>query len=507
MAIDPFTQQIIQPYSCLMVMEGERATVSFSNNYTAGSYWDNYLDYYYWCYYDDYWCSDDYETRSQVDPQMLRAMYLGLLKFSTALEYECAMGNCTFPATDDGATFQSLALETRCTDVSSDVSFSSETHIVNSSSVSSGTDNQTTLHANLSHYGLQVDYVFSETDKRTISNTVMRSVSRAPTDQPSHFLSQVAFLTLPNPSQDHPEPQDIHAFACEFCPVVNTYSANITNGILVEKVLDSQPMDVWLDYDSLNTEMEALLIVDKTIREGKWQECACNRSPSEENNVPLKYIDSIPWPVHPADNLTEYNITWWPRDCVYFMPLRVEAGLFEAVSSLLGNETLSYDSRLEQPHGSPWSTTLWNNGTPSLDNFQATMAGMTQSVTTRLRQGDGISVNMGPANGTVYRTQTCIRVEWVWLALPAGLLLLTIVFLLLTIVKTRSRQALVWKSSIFALLFSRLDQKTTGRQADGPVASLEEMKAAAGRMTVRLEDTKEGLRLVSQGDWRTTKST
>lgn len=489
MAIDPFTQQIIQLYSCLRVIEGERATVPFSNNYTAGAYENDYYDWYY--YYADY------EARSQVDPQMLRAMYAGLLNVSAALEFECKMGHCRFPATDDGATFLSLALETRCTDVSSDISLSS--------SVSFGTDNRTTLHANLSHYELQVDNIFSKTNKLTISDTVMRSVSRAPTDRPSHFLNQVAFLTLPTPSQDQPEPQDIHAFACEFYPVVNTYSANITNGMLLEQVLDSQPMDVWVDYDDQgDASMEALLIVDKTIREGEWQECTGNRSPSEENNVPLDYDHSTPWPVSPPENLTDYNITWWPRDCVYAMPLQVAGGLFKAMSSLLGNETLSYDSWLEQPDGSPWSTTLWNNGTPSLDNFQATMAGMTRSVTARLRQGDGLSVNMGPANGTVYGTQTCIRVKWVWLALPAGLLLLTIVFLLLTIVKTRSRQAPVWKSSIFAVLFSGLDQQT--RQG-GPVASLEEIKAAAGRVTVRLEDTKEGLRLVSQGDWRTTKST
>lgn len=404
----------------------------FSNNYTAGSYYASsyYYDDYWWWYWD--YDGHEYETRSQVDPQMWRAMYAGLLNVSTALEFECRMGHCRFPATDDGATFLSLALETRCTDVSSDVSFSSETHVLNSS-VSIGTDNRTTLHANLSDYGLQVD-------KLTFSDTVMRSVSRAPADRPSHFLSQVAFLTLPTPSQDQPEPQDIHAFACEFYPVVNTYSANITNGMLLEQVLDSQPMDVWVDYDYQgNISMEALLIVDKTIREGKWQECTGNRSPSEENNVPLNYTHSILRPFSPTEDVNNYNITWWPRDCVYAMPLQVAGGLFKAVSSLLGNVTLSYDSGLKRPDGSPWFTTLWNNGTPSLDNFQATMAGMTRSVTARLRQGDGLSINMGPVNGTVYGTQTYICVKWVWLALLAGLLLLTIVFLLLIIVKTRSR--------------------------------------------------------------------
>lgn len=36
MAVDPFTQQIVQYHSCPIVAEGERAMVPYSNNYTAG---------------------------------------------------------------------------------------------------------------------------------------------------------------------------------------------------------------------------------------------------------------------------------------------------------------------------------------------------------------------------------------------------------------------------------------------------------------------------------------
>jgi hypothetical protein len=51
--------------------------------------------------------------------------------------------------------------------------------------------------------------------------------------------------------------------------------------------------------------------------------------------------------------------------------------------------------------------------------------------------------------------------------------------------------------SIFAVLFSGLDQET--RKAYGrEVVSLEEMKVAADGLIVRLEDTKEGFRLVGQ---------
>ncbi|KAH8760383.1 hypothetical protein F5883DRAFT_425790, partial [Diaporthe sp. PMI_573] len=96
MAVDPFTQQILHFYSCSMVVEGEHATVPFSNNYTAG-----FID-------------------PNLESQMQSAIYIGLLDppvdVSAALNFECRTGNCTFPSTEDGATFLSLALESRCAD-------------------------------------------------------------------------------------------------------------------------------------------------------------------------------------------------------------------------------------------------------------------------------------------------------------------------------------------------------------------------------------------------------
>lgn len=335
------------------------------------------------------------------------------------------------------------------------------------------------------------------------SSNVMQSGSRAPTGCHSQFLRYVAFLTMSSRWGYRGEPQDSHAFECEFYPALNTYSANITNGVLLEQVLDSQRMDVWT---STYSALQVLLIVNRTIREGKWHQCTGNLDPSDEYKVPVRInvnsnhsrcgseIVSRAIPEVLTDPL--YNITWWPQDCVYLLGRYIADDLSEAISSLLGTGALSYDYTTQRAKGDPWSVNLWNNNTLTLDTVQATMDGMTRSVTARLRQGDGISINMGPANGTVWEVQTCVGVNWQWLALPAGLLLLTMVFLVLTIIRTRSKQARVWKSSIFAVLFSGLDQEM--RNADKPMGSLEEMKAAADKATVRLEDTKEGFRLVGQ---------
>lgn len=468
MAVDPFTQQVVRFYGCSTVVEGGLATVPFSNNYTASSH-----------AYGD----------SQLDPQMQLAIYIGLLdppaNTSAALNFECGTGNCTFPSTDDGASFLSLALESRCIDIGSNIAYSVGARDFNDP------DLGPKAKATLPGYRLQLS---------NYSSTVMLSESQSPTDRPSNFLSHVAYL-MTSLSRNQAGPQNTHAFECEFYPVVNTYSANITNGVLFEKVLDSQRMDVWpYMYGT-----QAILIVKRTIRGGKWHDCTGGLDRSDENGVSLS-IDPIYYNETEPTNVTNVpvgtptyfsrNTTWWPRDCMYWLPHQTATSLSEAITNLLGNETLSYSGPLNRPKGNPWSVNLWNNGTPTLDTVQAIMDGMTRSVTARLRQGDGISINMGPANGTVWGLQTCVGVNWEWLALPAGLLLLTIVFLVLTIARTMSTQVRVWKSSIFAVLFSGLDQGT--RRADGPVVSLEEMKAAAGRATVRLEDTKEGFRLVDQ---------
>lgn len=487
MAVDPFTQQIVHVYSCSRAVDGESAIVPFSNNYTAG-FWSEAL------------------TDPQLDPQLLSAIYIGLLdplaNASAAVQFQCRTGNCTFPSADDGATFLSLALESRCTDIGSGIAFSID---VDNRTASDNTTHYTArTSARLPDYDLHLD---NSSLLLPEGHEVMQSGETSPGDGLSLFLSKVSYLMT---DRDHPPvPQYTYAFECEFYPAVNTYSANITNGVLLEQVLESQRMEVWSGYpvnsshfDSPNT--HALLIVDRTIREGNWNECTSSLVPSDEHNLPviirldpLSEGSQICTSCPPEALASPWNnITWWPQDCVYWLPFQVVQGLSAAISDLLGNNIVSYGPLMIRASGNLWSVKLWNNGTPTLDIVQATMDGMTRSITARFRQGDGISVNMGPANGTVWEMQTCVGVNWEWLALPAGLLLLTVVFLVLTIIRTSSKQARVWKSSIFAVLFSGLDQET--RKSDRPVLNLEDMKAAAGRAMVRLEDTKDGFRLVGQ---------
>lgn len=478
MAVDPFTQQIIQFYSCSTAIEGELAKVPFSNNYTAG-------------------LMASPRGRPMLDSQMQLAMYSGLLdppmNASAALDFECRTGNCTFPSTDDGATFLTLALESRCADISNDISIS-----VNERTEDSSNYTYVTTTTSILDYGIQLD---------NISSLIMQSGFGYSDDSPSSSLLKISFLML---EKVHGVgSQHMKAFECEFSPVVNTYSANITNGVLLEQVLDTQRMQYW---SNSQFSTQALLLVNRTVREGEWHECTSSGEPSDEHNLPVNNVPTKPYMyTEPGlgpgaqssddspgtdSSRSNYSTSWWPQDCVYLIAETPTAGLGASLHGFLGRESLEFDYWNKRAKGNLWSVNLWRNGSATLETVQAAMDGLSQSITARWRQGDEVSNNVGPVVGTVWGDQTCVRVNWVWISLPAGLLLLTIVFLVLIITRTRSKRAHVWKSSIFAVLFSGLDQDT--RKADGPVGSLEDMKVAAERATVRLEDTKEGFRLVGQ---------
>ncbi|KAI9738284.1 MAG: hypothetical protein M1834_008782 [Cirrosporium novae-zelandiae] len=470
MAVDPFAQQIIQYYSCSVMAPSDVATVPFSNNYTDGIY--------------------GRPTGSpEVDAQMQSAIYVGLLdppsNSSTPLTYNCRTGNCTFPSTEDGATFLSLAFESSCIDISHDIQYS--LNVTNTTNVADNSTYALTIATTSLPSGVSYNNYSG-------GPTVMLSGNEYSSNFPSNFLINVSFLMASNSSEMD---NSARAFECQFFPAVNTYSANITNGILLEHALNSQRMEVWPIYLDTFT----ILLLNKTIR----AECKGIPDPSDENHFPIITGGNPPIPrigtSASFDQLTNrslgtWNYTrWWPQDCVYYLPYAPTEGLAGSISSILSNESLYFSGWTRRAEGDLWAANLWNNGSATLDTVQTFMKGLTSSVTARWRQGDGISDNMGPANGTVYENATCVHVRWGWIALPAALLLLTIIFLLLTIIQTSlDGPGLVWKSSTLALLFNGLDTNT--RQSYGPVLSLKEVKAAAGTATVQLRETGDGWRLV-----------
>lgn len=485
MAVDPFTQQIIQQYSCQLKVDGKFAKVPFSNNYTSGIAGQSSVG----------------DAAGYVDAKMHLSMYTGLIdppvNVSAALKFDCETGNCTLSSTTDGATFLTLALGIQCIDISRNIHYS-----VNSTQSSSHIGNITSKTLDVYETSASLlDYGISITDFNTHSSTLLVSGNKYSEGSPSSFLNKIAFL------MQSTELNGKKAFECEFYPAVNTYGANITNGVLVEHLLNTQRMNIWPASISiykrenyLGTHMvQSMLLINRTIRSGNWHGCEGVQNRSVENDIPIFSSSIEQGPTigesYPTARSDEWSYTlWWPHDCVYHLPYTPTVGLSNSIYQFLGNETL-LASGYGNTRGNLWSENLWGNNNASLDTVQKVMDGLALSVTARLRQGDGISMNLGPAIGTVWENQTCVRVNWPWITLPAALLLLTIVFLVLTSLRTSLARGLIWKSSLLAVLFNGLDEKT--RQAAGPAAGLEEIIAASKTATVRLSRSDDGFRLVS----------
>jgi hypothetical protein len=100
------------------------------------------------------------------------------------------------------------------------------------------------------------------------------------------------------------------------------------------------------------------------------------------------------------------------------------------------------------------------------------------------------------AYGTVLQSQTCIRVHWPWLILPASLLLLTATFLAATAAQTPMRLLPeAWKSSSLAVLFFGLSDQTVGKI--GAVAGMDNVLEKAREIRASLSHGQGGWKLVA----------
>lgn len=446
MAVDPFTQQVVQYYNCPIIAEADRATVPFSNNYTAGVWGrpSSSLRSVMVIRSKDHTaharrhtsnmtnlvgpCADKIPSEApELDMGAQSAIYTGLLdppaNVSSVLTFECRTGNCTLPSAEDGAAFLSLALESQCADIRSNISI-----YQNLRNETWAPKPFTEEYASLADYGINLTKFGLFLDK----SLVMQSGYKDSQGWPSSFLSKVSI-----PMKDHANrlaedwQLSLHAFECEFYPIINTYSANITNGMLLEQVLNSQRMDVW----PVPLDTHALLLVNRTIRRGEWHDCISRSEPLDENDLPiigwpsykgLRIGTSLPWEQLVNRSGNDWNQTqWWSQDCVYGISYAPTAGLSSTLNRLLGNASLYFDEATERAKGypwsdNPWSVNLWNGGNATLETVQAAMDGLARSVTARWRQGDGTSENMGPARGIVWENQTCIRVNWAWISFQLG---------------------------------------------------------------------------------------
>jgi hypothetical protein len=183
----------------------------------------------------------------------------------------------------------------------------------------------------------------------------------------------------------------------------------------------------------------------------------------------------------PTLGLLENNQTaYLPKECSfsYSTPL----GITQYLPSFLAGFVIDTpETEFADP---AWMGQLFHAGNATLATVNATWAALAEAMTVRIRQApDGN--DLGSVSGSAWHTETCISVQWPWLAFPAVLLLLSLVFLLMTIAQGVGRSSdMIWKASPLALLFHGLDGGLSQRLQ--LVDHTAEMEQAAKDLTVRM---------------------
>lgn len=482
-----------------------------------------------------------------LNPDLDVAIFTGLLgktgRETSANLFTCPSGNCTFPAAPDtGASYQTLAIESSCTDITSSVlldetygwilpprtefldpslldAIQNTTWIFPTSVKESEFENQ----VRKSVRGL---YPIEEYPRM---RTALRSFGPFASITDALFKRKFLMLNVDWDSTpiifDLKEdltwggqpraayPTKPFAAECELYPVIRTIKGSIESFRLEEDILSSERVHVSMVDPGRSLSLWHLST--HALRNGTWSPCTSSRTRSPA--TPIEFINgtlhSYYFKNRNADGRwslastrgelyfdTEEELMAWgnrsfyPKDCVWevegMIPLTLTQH-FGKVFDYASVHTTNY-SNMSTYFGDPWMRRLYANGTANLTTVEAYAANLAESMSNYIRAW-GDSGTPVLVEGQSYRTETCIKVEWKLGAFPASLVPLAFIFLALTIWRTKRQEVRQppWRSSSLPVLIHGLAH--AGKRND--MKGLErnsEMEDVSGDIKVRLAKGERG---------------
>ncbi|CAN8099720.1 unnamed protein product [Discula destructiva] len=421
LAVDPFSQQIIQFQPCLSDVAEAMAQIPKTQTLEPGI--------------------TSMSLKPRLTGSMQAAIYMGLLSpptnSSATITATCQTGNCTFPS-DAGATFSTLALCRICVNISDSITYeTSEDDKQRHASIESGAAID----------GLDVDF----------------SSMAGSTSFPRSIFSFEALM-----SQDGANETTGFAVACGLDPCVKTFAANVTNGTYHETEISSETL-LW-SYHAGYT-----LARNKILRNGTWQPCETTSQNTSTNTFRINttsmglmshVVNGVEYSVSttnvPIHNVSATASLWYPDECVWWFGDLPGEAVGSYLGNLFNNKTLDTPYWSRDPssaQGDLWLQNLYRNGTANMDTVNAYIDGLVWSMTANMRQTSADRDELRAVNGHMQALEACLKVRWVWLSLPASLLGLEITFLAAIAVLSRSKTHWRgdWKGSSLALLFHGLD--------------------------------------------------
>lgn len=362
----------------------------------------------------------------------------------------CDSGDCDF------SPFRSLAVCSDCSDISNELTSQCED--------GSCTPEKTMCHHSLSNemqFNISDYMVDSEPSFQTKTPHMLKKVHYGEQPNDRSIILNLTEIRIPSLS-NKTELKNPIATKCSLYWCVNTYSARVRNHKLFENLMES-----WYDPNA----------------QANWSRL--------DLQPPTK------------DNLTQSNFT-------------IQSWATQNIQSWLSDKMeLSNIPRGKCSDHGP-SITPSNPTTeffrPMLrSSLNDTFQTLATAMTTRVRQLGSAAQNttpydifgpiplesIGPAKGRSFKVETQIKVQWPWVIVPSLLVILTSIFLGITIFKTRQHGLKAWKYSPMALVCSGLDENTQQqvRLAGDPT----KMEAVAADIQVHLLKSEAG---ATVGGWR-----
>lgn len=457
--VDPFVQQALQFYSCQQPVDGLLARIPKTQNYTS---------------------------LASFTSSISLAFFEGLLEpkpsVASSLSVFCPSGNCTFGGPGGGPAYSSVAMCANVSEVSDTIRVRRNATFFEVSLPSGLVARNTTRTGDI------------KTRAIVASSTVLRFND---TD-----LNLVQFLTT---TGDCVEQQLVsgcelgaRAFEVVFVPCLHTYGEpSYTNSVFRERLVSTAYLAFRNGAYSTVGENPSRTGVD----------CSGSSTPQGEKTQPTVLNErGERTAVYFFDpDVSEPGLLYYHPACVYQMDfqeyLRIMVLLQGGFTSVDQQKNLTYFGGLPNEianaapmlrDGDDWLETLWANGTADLAGVRSFFDGVAFSLTAAIRE-TGIPEYSEPVLGTVFETQTCVGVNWLWLILPGALLLATLVFLVLAIFRSwqytrpggeqNGRGA--WKSSALPLLWAGLPGSTADRGYD--LGDVGEMEKRSDEVLARLE--------------------
>lgn len=462
LAIDPFTQQIIDYYSQPTAISGRQAGIPRTNNFTEGGNFDAGLP-------------------------IMQSLYNGFFSSGRPGDsnppFDCPTGNCTFEP------YYTVGICSDCNDITSRVVVSKSCDVCRTPDSGYQGDDCTQTLPDVHLTITQCDYagiLFASSTAFPLASSPLPS----PLDlsfQNTYFQAMMYSVNQKGcPGQLAPYFSEsgscLRAVECGLYPCVRAYTGEVKGGNFTETLISTYPMPLASPFTDDSDCFYALRLG-----------CVTDKGKNTLKSQGYSIAGGQDWLQYNCSSRVQ-NANTIPDRCIYEFSYESANAFALSFQEQFFNGTIETTAvgSVDELSGSLQLQVLFNSGNSTFESINNTMSRVAAFLTTYVRE-NGDESNTASAPGTMFQNETFIRVRWTWFTLPAALALFTLIFFMYTPVEiARHERHTNWKSSPLALLFHGLDAETQERYSR--IDDLDEMDEMAKEVNVQLH-------MDGQGGW------